>query len=90
MSPHGSFILLIREQEMTRSRAFWRLTVVPVFGVILSMVMGCGGGSVSPQLDPGAGVKQQDARYKAYGKTGVPGSNNAKLNTAPGSPKPGH
>ncbi len=82
-------VLAVSEDRlMARGKSFRKIVIPPILGMTLATEIGCGGGTVSPQLAPDAGVKQQEARYRAYGKAGVPGSNIVKLKNAPGSPKP--
>ncbi len=74
---------------MARGKVFPTVVILSILGTTLATVIGCGGGTVSPQSAPDAGLKQQEARYKAYGKAGVPGAANSKPKTDPVSAKPG-
>ena len=55
---------------MIETKVLGRVAILPLLGIILSVVGGCAGGSIDENPDIGAQRKQ--ARIDAYGKNGIP------------------
>jgi len=59
---------------MNRLKMIARITLLPVFGIILSAAGGCGGGTpVYTEAEKEQAVNQANARTAAYGKSAIPG-----------------
>ena len=67
---------------MARSKVFARIAISPILGMILSMVVGCGGSGSSTE-DPTVAASRQQARISAYGKSGMPNSTGKGGNVNP-------